>query len=298
MLRFGYAPGFSAGAVAAGGTLKCLIPPSIIMILYSITAKTFIFDLFIAALLPALIAITLNMLAIAIVVRLDPKQAPVGPRLRWPERWAALQAAGPVLVLMLSIFGGLYSGILTVNEAASFAAVLSLVFAVARGRLDRASFWLGLRETATATAMIYFMIIGATVFTSFVTLVRIPEALIALISQLNLSPLSIIFVLLLTYLVLGAVFDEISAMLITLPFVLPIVIKLGYDPVWWGILNVVIIELGMIIPPIGLIVFIMYGMRPDIPLATIYRGVTPFIIADLVLLALLTIFPRLTTLLL
>ena len=178
------------------------------------------------------------------------------------------------------------------------AAVLSLVFAVARGRLDRASFWLGLRETATATAMIYFMIIGATVFTSFVTLVRIPEALIALISQLNLSPLSIIFVLLLTYLVLGAVFDEISAMLITLPFVLPIVIKLGYDPVWWGILNVVIIELGMIIPPIGLIVFIMYGMRPDIPLATIYRGVTPFIIADLVLLALLTIFPRLTTLLL
>ena len=295
MLRFGYAPGFSAGTVAAGGTLKSLIPPSIIMILYSITAKTFIFDLFLAALIPAILTIGANILAIAIVVRTSPEAAPVGSRISWAERWAALRAAAPVLVLMLTVFVGLYSGIFTVNEAASFAAVLSLVFALLRNRLTLASFWAGLRESASATAMIYFMMIGATVFTYFITLARIPEALIASISHLELPGIAIIFVLLLAYLVLGAVFDEIAAMLITLPFVLPLVVKLGYDPVWWGIINVVIIELGMIIPPIGLIVFIMYGMRPDIPLTTIYRGVAPFIIADIAVLALLTIFPGLTT---
>jgi C4-dicarboxylate transporter, DctM subunit len=293
MLRLGYSPGFSAGTIAAGGTLKSLIPPSIIMILYCITAKTFIFDLFTAAIIPALLAVVLNMLAIMVVVRLRPLEAPVAPRVAWPERWFALRAALPVLVLMLMVFVGLYSGIFTVNEAASFAAVLSVIFAYLRGRLNWTNFWLGLRESASATAMIYFIIIGAMVFTYFVTLARIPEALVSLIAQLDLPPIAIVFVLLVAYLILGAVFDEISAMLITLPFVLPLIVKLGYDPIWWGVINVVIIELGMIIPPIGLIVFIIHGMRQDIPLGTIYRGVMPFIIADLALLTSLTLFPGL-----
>ena len=263
------------------------------MILYCITAKTFIFDLFTAAIIPALLAIALNMLAIAAYVYLRPKEAPLAPRLPWPERWRALRAATPVLLLMAMVFVGLYSGIFTVNEAASFAAVLSVVFAYLRGRLNWSNFWLGLRESASATAMIYFIIIGAMVFTYSVTLARIPEALVGLVSNLELPPVAIVFVLLAAYLVLGAVFDEISAMLITLPFVLPLIVNLGYDPIWWGVINVIIIELGMIIPPIGLIVFIMHGMRPEISLSTIYRGVTPFIIADVVLLVLLTIFPGL-----
>lgn len=291
MLRRGYAPGFSAGTIAAGGTLKSLIPPSIVMILYCIVSRTFIFDVFVAALVPALLAISLNMIAIAVVVRTNPALAPLAERIPRAERIAALRRAAPVLLLMAAIFGGLYSGVFTVNEAASVAAVLSLAFALWRGRMDRPGLWQGLRESATATAMIYVIIIGATVFSYFMTLAKVPEALINLIGSLAVSPILVIGALLAAYLVLGAVFDEIAAMLITLPFVLPIIEQLGYDPVWWGIINVVVIELGMIIPPIGIIVFILHGLAPDIPLRTIYRGVAPFIIADLALLALLTLFP-------
>jgi C4-dicarboxylate transporter DctM subunit len=293
MLRHGYSPGFSAGTIAAGGTLKCLIPPSIVMILYCIVAKTFIFDLFIATIIPALLTIVLNLVAIAIVVRLNPNAAPLAPAASKAERRAALRGATPALLLMLAIFAGLYSGIFTVNEAASVAAVLSFVFAAARRRLTWTSVWRGLRESASATAMIYVIIIGALVFTYFITLARVPEALVGVINSLDMPPVVFIFALLVVYLVLGAVFDEISAMLITLPFVLPLVVKLGYDPVWWGIVNMVVIELGMIVPPIGLIVFVLHGMSPDIPLRTIYRGVLPFIVADLVVLALLVMFPAL-----
>ncbi len=294
MLRRGYAEGFSAGTIAAGGTLKSLIPPSIVMILYCIVSRTFIFDLFVAALVPALLAIALNLIAIWVIVRLHPEYAPRGERVALKERLEAFKAAAPVMFLMIAVFGGLYSGVFTVNEAASVAAVLSLAFAFARGRLDRESLWRGLRESAAATAMIYVIIIGASVFTYFMTLARVPEALIALIGGLEIQPMAIIFALLVAYLILGAVFDEIAAMLITLPFVLPIIERLGYDAIWWGILNVVVIELGMIIPPIGIIVFILHGLAPKIALRTIYRGVVPFIVADLVLLALLALFPEIS----
>ena len=294
MLRRGYAEGFSTGTIAAGGTLKSLIPPSIVMILYCIVSRTFIFDLFIAALVPAVLVITLNLVTIWIVVRFNPSVAPALERISWSERRVALKAATPVMLLMIAVFGGLYSGVFTVNEAASVAAVLSLLFAVARGRLSLEALWEGLRESAGATAMIYIIIIGASVFTYLITLARVPEALIGLVGSWQVTPLLIIFSLLIAYLILGAVFDEISAMLITLPFVLPIIEKLGYDAIWWGILNVVVIELGMIIPPIGIIVFVLHGLAPKISLGTIYRGVTPFIIADLVLLALLTVFPEIS----
>jgi tripartite ATP-independent transporter DctM subunit len=304
MLKRGYAPAFSTGTIAAGGALKSLIPPSIVMILYCIVSKAFILDLFRAAILPAILAIAVNVVAIAIAVRLNPAAVPVGARVDWPERRAALKAASPVLVLMLAVFGGLYSGIFTVTEAASVAAVLSLLFALARGRLDWPKLWQGLRESAAATGMIYVMIMGALTFTYFLNLGRVPEALVDLIAHLDIPPLAIVAALLLTYLVLGAVFDEISAMLITLPLVLPVIQKLGsmmmpgVSPemvsVWWGIINVVIIELGMIIPPIGIIVFILHGLAPQIAISTIYRGVAPFIIADLALLALLTLFPAIS----
>jgi C4-dicarboxylate transporter DctM subunit len=291
MLKRGYSPAFSTGTIAAGGTLKSLIPPSIVMILYCIVAKTFIFDLFLAAIVPALFAIALNLAAITLIVRLRPQVAPVLDKVSWQARKLALTKAAPVLILILGVFGGLYSGIFTVNEAASVAAVLSFVFALARGRLTWRNLVEGLRESASATAMLYVILIGAFVFSYFITLARIPEALVGAIEGLPLPPLAIIFVLLAGYLVLGAVFDEISAMLITLPFVLPVVVKLGYDPVWWGVINVVVIELGMIIPPIGVIVFLLHGLARDIPMRTIYRGVAPFIVADLLLLALLATFP-------
>jgi C4-dicarboxylate transporter DctM subunit len=304
MLKRGYAPAFSTGTIAAGGTLKSLIPPSIVMILYCIVSKAFILDLFRAAILPALVAIAVNLLAITIMVRLEPAAAPVGARVSWPERWLALKTAAPVLLLMIAVFGGLYSGIFTVTEAASVAAVLSLLFALARRRLNWATLWQGLRESAAATGMIYVMIMGALIFTYFLNLGRVPEAFVGWIAHLDLPPLAIVTALLVAYLILGAVFDEISAMLITLPLVLPVIQKLGLTmmpgsspemvAVWWGIINVVIIELGMIIPPIGIIVFILHGLAPQIAIRTIYRGVTPFILADLVLLGLLTLFPAIS----
>jgi C4-dicarboxylate transporter DctM subunit len=185
----------------------------------------------------------------------------------------------------------LYGGIFTVNEAASVAAVLSFVFALTRRRMTLGAILRGMRDCAGATAMIYTIIIGSSIFSYFVTLAHVPEELVRLVDGSNLPGLAIIFLLLAVYLVLGAVFDEIAAVLITLPFVLPIIAKLGYDVVWWGIVNVVVIEVGMIIPPIGIIIFILRGMAPQIALSEIYRGVVPFIIADLVLLLLLALFP-------
>ena len=291
MLRRGYAPGFSTGTIAAGGTMKALIPPSLVMILYCVVAKTYIFDLFAAAIVPALLTIALNMAAIAVTVRLSPDVAPISPRVPWPERLQACRRAAPAGLLMLAIFGGLYSGVFTVNEAASVAAVLSLGLAVLRRRLSWKSFFKSLEQAAGAAVMLYFILMGASVFTYFITLAHVPETLVGAVGALAVPPLVIIFLLLLAYLVLGSVFEEISAILITLPFVLPIVVHLGYDPVWWGVMNVIQVELALIHPPLGVIVFLLHGISPDIPMKTIYRGVVPFIIADLVVLVLLALFP-------
>src|SRR5205085_4504074 len=164
MLKRGYSPAFSTGTIAAGGTLKSLIPPSIVMILYCIVAKAFIFDLFIAAILPALLAIALNLIAIALIVRFRPEVAPVLGKVSWEERKKALLKAAPVLILIAGVFGGLYSGVFTVNEAASVAAVLSFLFALLRGRLTWPNLVQGLRESASATAMLYVILLGAFVF--------------------------------------------------------------------------------------------------------------------------------------
>jgi tripartite ATP-independent transporter DctM subunit len=293
MMKRGYSPAFSTGTIAAGGTLKSLIPPSIVMILYCIVARTFILDIFLAAIIPAILTIVFNLAAITIMVRLDPASAPVGERVAWALRWHALRRAAPVLLLMLAVFGGLYSGVFTVNEAASVAAVLSLVFALARGRLNWAMMLRGVREAATATAMLYLIIMGAQVFTYFINLARVPETLVNTIDAMHLAPIEIVGLLLIVYIVLGTIFEEISAILITLPFILPVVVAAGYDPVWWGVVCVIQAELAMIHPPFGIIVFLLHGVAPQIPMGTIYRGVVPFILADLLVLVLLALFPGL-----
>jgi tripartite ATP-independent transporter DctM subunit len=293
MLRRGYAPAFASGAIAAGGTLKSLIPPSLVMILYCVVAKTFIFDLFVAALIPAALTIALNLAAIALTAALDPSVAPLAEPLPWGERLKALARALPALALIAVLFGGLYSGVFTVNEAACVAAVLAFLCALARRRVSFAALAAELAQAASVTAMIYLMVIGATIFSYFIALARVPEALIAAIAALKLPPVAVIFILLATYLVLGAVFDEIAALLITVPLVLPLILKLGYDPVWWGVMNVVIVELGMIVPPIGIVVFLLHGLAPQIPVWTIYRGVTPFILADVAVLTILALYPQL-----
>lgn len=291
MLARNYSPGFSGATIAAGGALKALIPPSLSMILYCVVAKVFIFDVFVAAIIPAVLTISLNLLAIAILVQLRPQLAPVTPRIAWSERLASTYRATPAFMLILIIFVGLYSGIFTLNEAASVAAVVSFLFAWIRGGITSRALVQGLRETAVIVGMLYFMLMGSAIFTYFVSVARIPELLVGSIGDLNLPPLGIVVLMLVAYLLLGAVFDELAAMVVTLPFALPIIVHLGYDPIWWAIINVVIVELGLIIPPIGLVILIIHGMAPQIALSGLYRAVIPFITADIVVLALLTLCP-------
>jgi tripartite ATP-independent transporter DctM subunit len=293
MLKRNYSPSFSGATIAAGGALKALIPPSLSMILYCVVARTYIFDLFIAAIVPALITIAANILAIALVVRWNYGLAPNSERVSGQEKLAAVGRAAPAVLLIAIIFVGLYSGIFTVNEAASVAAVVSFVFALLRGTINRGNFVTSLRDTALVAGMIYFVLIGSSVFTYFISLAKIPEQLIVFLSGIDLPPVGIIVLMLGTYLVLGAVFDELAAMIVTLPFALPIIVHFGYDPIWWGVINVIIVELGLVIPPIGLVILIIHAMRPDIPLKSLYKAIIPFVIADLVVLGLLTAFPSL-----
>jgi tripartite ATP-independent transporter DctM subunit len=294
MRKRGYRASLATGSIAAGGTLGILIPPSIIMVIYALMTEQFVVTLYVAAILPSVIAVALQLLAVGILVRLDPGVAPAGPRSSWPERMAAARRSWAVISLTLVIFVGIYAGIFTVNEAAAVGAALAFMFAVARRRLSWATFVGSLVETASTTGMIYLCLIGANMLTYFVTSSGMPEAMVAGIRELSAPPLLILAMLLVMYIILGAVFEEVSAMLITLPFVLPLVTSLGYHPVWWGIIMVVVIEIGMIAPPIGLNVFVVHNLTRDVPMKTIYAGIMPFLYADLVRLAILTVFPGLT----
>lgn len=298
MERRNYEVGFSSGTIAAVGALKSLIPPSLLMILYCVIAKTFIFDMFIAAVIPAALTIVLSAIAIWITVRLNPSRAPIVQRVPWRERLTLFHRAIPAAFLMALVFAGLYSGVFTVNEAASVAAVLSFCFAVIRRQLTWVRFQNAVCEASVGTLLIYTILIGANVFSSFVGLIRAPEMLVGFVSNLNVAPIVVIAALLLMYLVLGTVFDEVSALVITLPIVLPIVIGLGYDPIWWGIMCVIQIELAVIHPPFGVVVFVLHGLAPHVPMKSIYRGVLPFLLTDFIVLIVLALYPDLTLVLL
>jgi tripartite ATP-independent transporter DctM subunit len=294
MLRRGYSPGFGAGCIAAGGTLGILVPPSVIMVIYAVLAEQLILDLFLAALVPALLAVLLHFAAISITLRLRPQAGPAGERLPWAERWKELRASWRILALAAVVLGGMYGGVFTVNEGAAVGVVMAFAFAVARRGAAPRVFVEVLAEASVTTAMIYVMIIGAFVFSYFLAITRLPEAIVALIVGAGLPGPAIIAGLLLMYVLLGAVFDEVAAMVLTLPVVLPIIVELGHDPIWWGIVNVVVIEIGMICPPIGINVFVLHGMAKTIPLRNIYRGILPFLGADLVRLAIIAAFPPVT----
>ena len=226
------------------------------------------------------------------VVRLYPQVAPVTARADWAERRTAALRAAPSLALILGVFVGLYSGVFTINEAASTAAVLALVFALARRRMSWAGLVRGMYEAAVVTAMLYLIVMAAPIFTYFLTLAHVPEALVEWVTSYNAPPAAFILILMIVYLFLGAFFEEMSSIIITLPLVLPIVVGLGYDPLWWGVLCLIQIELGLIVPPIGLIVFLLHAMAPKISIVAIYRGVTPFIVADIAVLLILIAAPE------
>jgi len=294
MMRRGYDPGVAGGAIAVGGTLGVMIPPSIVMAIYALMTEQFVIDLFIAAFIPALLAVAGYLAVIALIGWRSPDKLPRGRVFTRDERNRVLRNGWSTVALLLMMSVALYSGLMTLVEAAALGTVMSLGLALVRRRLDRQTFGRALSQTATATVMIYVSIIGASVLSSFIGLTQAATALVDFIGALSLPPLGIILAFVGMYLVLGAFFDEVAVMMLTLPFVYPVVVGLGYDPIWWGIINVVVINLGLITPPIGLNVFLINTLFPDIGLRRLYAGVLPFIAVDLVRLALLVAFPGLS----
>lgn len=211
----------------------------------------------------------------------------------WAGRLQVFKECWGVIALLLCVIGGIYGGVFTVNEAAALGAGLAFAFALARRKINREALWQVAKETATNTGLLYLIIMGASIFSSFIAASRAPEAMVGQITALSLHPLLVILALLIMYLVLGSIFDSLAALVITLPFVMPLVLGMGYHPVWWGIIMVIIIELGLITPPIGVNVFVLYGIAGNIPMRTIFRGIMPFLVAELVCVAALVLFPDL-----
>lgn len=294
MQRRNYDDRLATGCIAAGGTLGIMIPPSNIMILYALLTEQYVVAMFVAGIVPGLITILIYCFVIGIYVRLRPGSGPAIERMPMIERIKAVGSAWRVIVLATIVSGGIYGGFFTVIEAAAVGASLALIFALRSGNLNKEVFFRALSDTAGTTVMIFVIIIGANIFSSFITLTQFPDFLVNGIVDMALPSGLIIFVVLLMYLILGAIFDTVSAMVITLPVVYPLVIGLGYDPIWWGIMNIMVIEIGLITPPIGVIVYVIHGMAPDIPLKKIFAGILPFFAGDMVRLVILGLFPVLT----
>lgn len=283
------------GTLAAGGTLGSLIPPSIIMVIYAVQVEQFVVDLFLAAVIPGILSVLLFIIAIRIQLMVTPWMAGKGERVAWPVRIRETGRAWGAIAIIVIVMGGIYTGFFTVNEGASVGLVLTLIFALARRAMTRATFFETLFGSAGSIAMLYMIVIGANIFGYFLTLSHMPSEVAAWVQGLDIPPLAIIFVIIGMYIILGCVFDALAGMVLTLPFVVPIVSGLGYDLVWWGIVNVMVIEIGMITPPVGINVFVIKGLRPDIPLGTIFRGITPFLVANVIALLLVVLFPDLAT---
>lgn len=294
----GYSDTLNAGVIIGGSTLGSIIPPSMIMVIYAIQAEQSVRDLFVAAFLPGVIAVAFCLLAVKVYVWKHPESAPAPERYSWREKWRATVLSWGVILIGFLMTVGIYAGIVSVDEAAALGLLLTLGFAVFRKRLTRKALMQELVDAAGNIGMVYLILIGAKIFGNAMTQSGLAQAFVNWVLGLGLPPLAIIFTLVLAYVLLGAIFDALAAMILTLPFVLPIILQLGYDPVWWGIVNVMIIEVGMITPPVGINIFVFHGMKPDIPLSALYRGTLPFVWAGLARIVLLIIFPALATILL
>ncbi|MEZ5739016.1 MAG: TRAP transporter large permease [Burkholderiaceae bacterium] len=294
MRRYHYRDDLAAGSIAAGGTLGILIPPSVLLVIYGILTQTSIGKLFAAGVIPGIVAIGFYLLAVRGVVTLRPDAGPGAQRQSGRERLAALGRVWGVLLLFLIVMGGIYGGVFSPTEAAGIGAFGGFVFALARRALDWHTLVEVLLESARTTAMLFMVLIGALLFANFINLTDFPQALLDIASAYRETPWLVIAAILVIYVLLGCVFESLSMILLTVPVFFPLVISLGYDPVWFGIVVVVITEISLITPPVGLNVFVLRGVLPDVSTATIFRGVTPFWIADLFRLAVIVGFPALT----
>ncbi len=300
MRRFGYSGALSTGSLAAGGTLGILIPPSVILVIYAILTEQNIAKMFVAALVPAGLAVSGFMAAVALYVRVNPEEGPAAPKASVAERLASLARVWPVILIFAVVIGGIYLGLFTPTEGAAVGALGTGVLALARGGLGGRQLLDALKGTAATTGMVFLILLGAEVYNAFLALTRMPMDAAALIRAAELSPYAVIGVILVFYLVLGCLMDSLSMILLTVPIVFPIVIALdfGLTPeetaIWFGIIALIVVELGLITPPVGLNVFVINSLAPGVPMLETFRGVVPFLMVEIARVVLLVFFPGLT----
>ena len=292
MKRFGYADGLATGSVAAGGTLGILIPPSTGFVLYAILTEESIGKLFIAGILPGILLSLLFVAVIMIVTTLKPSEGPVGPSTDMRTKLMSTFYSLPLVGVILVSIGGIYLGVFTPVEAAGVGATLVTVLALTTRAVRFSQVPSILIETVTMTAMLYLIIIGAHVFGPFLALTHIPETLALSLKEMGLGPYSTLLLILIGYIILGMFFDGLAMLVVTLPVVFPIITGFGFDPIWFGVVAVVVIEMGLITPPVGINVFVVKGVAANVPMGVIFRGVLPFWFAMAVCLILLVLFPE------
>jgi len=298
--RYKYDPGFATGTIAVGGTLGILIPPSVILVVYAITTEQNIAKLFMAALVPGLIAAALYIVAILLIVRRNPRLGPPGEAPSPAERRQAFLNVLPVLGIAVVVIGGIYGGVFTPTESAAVGCIATLLVGLGRGTLKPRHVREALFATAETTAMIFLILLGAEIFNAFLALSQAPDLLALWITEQDFQPYLVLAVLLLAYIVLGAVMDELAMILLTLPVFFPVITALDFGltteqtAIWFGILVLVVVGIGLTAPPIGLNVFVISGLARDVPIGRIYRGVLPFLVMDLLRLGLLVAFPILS----
>lgn len=291
MRKFGYSDGLAAASIAAGGTLGILIPPSVMLVIYGLLTESSIRELFAAGFIPGLLGIVLYLMAVQWVVFRNPESAPPGEKVGWRDRFIALKGIMSTLSLFVLVMGGIYIGAFTPTEAAGIGATGAFVLAAYRRQLNYAILRDILVDTAKTSASLFAVVISALILSNFINRAGLPTALIEMIQAVNVSPMMALGLIILVYIILGCVFESMSMMLLTVPIFFPVVVELGFDPIWFGIVVVVVTEISLITPPVGLNVFVLSGIIKDIKTATIFRGVFPFWVADMVRLAIIVLMP-------
>lgn len=297
MKKYKYDPGLSTSSIAAGGTLGILIPPSVILVLYGVLTMEPIGELLIAGIIPGILQMFLFMIVIYFIVVKNPALAPITPKKPFIVKIKSLNSIWPFLLLFMLSIGGIYLGFFTPTEAGGVGAFGAFLLAVATRRLSWENFKKCLNETTRLTAMIFFILIGADIFSKFLALSRIPVAITKYVSELDVSPMVILFFILIVYFILGMFLEGLAIFVLTLPVVYPLIIELGFNGVWFGIVMVMVMNIGLITPPLGLSVYIISGVAKDIPIERIFRGVLPMLFAMILCLVLLILFPQIVTIL-
>lgn len=295
MKKFKYSAHLASGCIAAGGSIGILIPPSIILVIYAILTEQSIGKLFLAGFIPGVLEAVFYIATIYILCRHNPLMGPKGPRSTFKEKMVALKAAWGVVVLFLLVIGGIYLGVFTPTEAAGVGAFGAFLFSLFKGKLNWEGFTAGLDETIRTTAMMFVILIGAMILGYFFAITRLPFKLSEFVGGLAVNRYIILLLIIALYLVLGAIFSSLAMIVLTVPILFPIITALKFDPIWFGVIIVRVVEMGMITPPVGINVFVLKGVARDLPLEVIFKGITPFLVADICHVALLVAVPQLAT---